>query len=123
MKPNKQRLNDFKAEAKSMKTEIKSAKKDVSRAAKIVKKNTKTISRIERDLGHWYYQEQKRSTAEGRRKLTRFCTDISNAEKEIAEYTERKEIAALRVSTLKAELKQKKKALKKPEVAEVNITE
>ena len=123
MKPSQQRKNDFKAESKAMKAEIKAAKKEVSTANKTLKKDAKTIAKAERELGHWYYQEQKRSTAEGRRKLTRFCTVISTAEKEIAEFTERKDLASLRVTALKTELKEKKKALKRPEITDVQISE
>ena len=123
MKPNKQRKLEFKEESRILKSEIKAAKKEVSKAAKAVKKDAKIIAKTERDLGHWYYLEQKKSTAEGRRKLTRFCTVISNAEKEIAEFTERKDLAALRVSALKTELKQKKAALKKPEIGDIVIAE
>ena len=123
MKPTKQQLADFKADQKAMKSEIKSAKKDASKAKKTLKKNTKLIAATERELGHWYYREQQRSTAEGHRKLKHCCTVISAAEKEIAESTQREELSLLRVKALQQELKQKKKTLKKPETPDISIPE
>lgn len=123
MKPTKLQLAEFKADRKAMKAEIKSVQKDASKAKKSVKSNTKLIAKTERELGHWYYQEQKRSTAEGRRKLKHCCTVISAAEKEIAECSQREELSSLRAKALKQELKDKKKALKNPDTPDIEFTE
>lgn len=121
MKPDKQRLNDYKIEKKALKTESKAAKKEVSKAKSQIKKKTKLIAKTERELGHWYYQEQKRSTDEGRRKLQTLCTVISSAEQTIRENSERRDIFSLRVDAIKKDLKAKKKALKTPEISEVTL--
>ena len=123
MKTEKQRKRDFKIESKALKADIKTAKKEVSKINKSLKRNAKAIANAERELGHWYYQEWKHSTAEGRRKLERYCAVISTAEKDITEFAKRKEIAVLRVAARKAELKQKKKALKHPDVTHIEIVD
>ena len=121
MKTDKQRLADFKVEQKALKKEMSSAKKDISKAKSLIRKKTKLIAKAEREIGHWYYQEQKRSTAEGRRKLEHFCTAISAAEQEMQKSEERKELCTLRVKQIKEEIKAKKQALKVPEVSEVAL--
>ena len=123
MKTEKQRKRDFKIESKALKADIKTAKKEVSKINKSLKRNAKAIANAERELGHWYYQERKRSTAEGRRKLERYCAVIATAEKDNTEFAKRKEIAVLRVAARKAELKQKKKALKHPDVTHIEIVD
>jgi len=123
MKPTKQQLADFKVNQKAMKAKIKSAKKEASKAKKSRKKNSKLIAATERELGHWYYREQQRSTAEGRRKLRQCCTVIATAEKEIGESTQREERSTLRANALTQELKQKKKALKNPETPDIAFSE
>lgn len=121
MKTDKQRLNDFKADKKALKKEYSAAKKDVSKAKSAEKKNAKQIAKAEREIGHWYYLEQKRSTAEGRRKLKQLCAVISTAEQEINRSSEVREICGLRMKHIKEEIKAKKNALKQSEVDTVDL--
>ena len=123
MKADKQKIEDFKIESKAIKAEIKATKKDASKAKKSIKQNTKTLAKTERALGHCYYRERSKPTAEGTGTLKHFCAVISAAEKNLAEFTERKECADLRIASLKADLKQKKKALKQPEIPAVSLSE
>jgi len=121
MVTKKQLVEDFKSEQKALKTEMKAAKKDAGNAKKVIRKNTKLISKKEREIGHCYYQEQQRPTADGKRKLEHCCTLISRAEREIAESTERLTVCNQRVLGIRQDLKNRKKAFKAGTLGEITL--